>query len=48
MKERADKKLGLDVKKVLLGRPAVSLITEEHDLAVDRLEKAAKLAGLKK
>ena len=46
MKKRADEKLGLDVKKILLGRPAVfSLVKEEHELAIERLKKAAVMSG---
>ena len=46
MKKRADEKLGLDVKKILLGRPAVfSLVKEEHELAIERLKKAAEMSG---
>ena len=48
MKDRADKELGLNVEKIMLGRPAVfSLVESEHQLAIDRLEKAAHMAGFK-
>ena len=48
MKNRADKELDLCVDKIMLGRPAVfSLVESEHQLAIDRLEKAARLAGFK-
>ena len=49
MKDRADKELGLNVDKIMLGRPAVvfSLVESEHQLAIDRLEKAALMAGFK-
>lgn len=46
MKKQADKKTGLDVKNVVLGRPArYSLDDDKDQLAEDRMRKAAKLAG---
>lgn len=46
MRKRAIKFTGVDVKKVVLGRPALySLIPEQDKLAQDRMEAAAKLAG---
>jgi len=46
MRKRANKFTGEDVKKVVLGRPALySLIPEQDKLAQDRMEAAARLAG---
>jgi hypothetical chaperone protein len=48
MKDRADKEIGKDVRRVLLGRPAkYSLIPENDKLAEDRMRGAAELAGFK-
>ncbi len=46
LKEKADAFIGEDVRKAVLGRPVVFDENPEKDqLAQDRLEKAAKLAG---
>lgn len=46
MRKRANKFAGEDVRKVVLGRPALySMIPEQDKLAQDRMEAAAKLAG---
>lgn len=46
MRKRANKFTGVDVKKVVLGRPALySLEPSQDKLAQDRMEAAAKLAG---
>lgn len=46
MRRRANKFTGVDVKKVVLGRPALySLEPDQDKLAQDRMEAAAKLAG---
>lgn len=46
MRKRANKFTGVDVKKVVLGRPALySLIPENDKLAQDRMEAAARQAG---
>lgn len=46
MRQRADRHFGCEVKKVLLGRPALFSQTEEDDrFAEYRLERAAKIAG---
>jgi hypothetical chaperone protein len=46
IKKRADKETGLEVKNVVLGRPALySLDIEKDQLAEDRMRKAAELAG---
>lgn len=46
MRKRANKFTGVDVKRVVLGRPALySLIPENDKLAQDRMEAAARLAG---
>ncbi len=47
-KQHADNYLGLDIKKVVLGRPVVFDTNPENDqLAQDRLFKAAQIAGFK-
>jgi hypothetical chaperone protein len=46
MRKRANKFTGVDVKKVVLGRPALYSLDPVNDkLAQDRMEAAAKLAG---
>ena len=46
LKERADAVTGCDVRRAVVGRPAVfSEDPEREQLAVERLEKAARLAG---
>ena len=46
LKNRADAVTGQDVKRLVLGRPAVfSTIAEEDQLAEDRLKRGAQLAG---
>lgn len=46
MKKRADKFTGENVKKVIMGRPALYSLEKEHDqLAQDRMEKACRIAG---
>lgn len=46
MRTRAKKFTGVDVKKIVLGRPALySLEPDQDKLAQDRMEAAAKLAG---
>lgn len=46
MKKRADKFTGKNVKKVIMGRPALYSLEKEHDqLAQDRMEKACRIAG---
>lgn len=46
MRRRANKFTGEDVKKVVLGRPALySLVPEQDKLAQDRMGAAARLAG---
>ncbi len=46
LRHRANKHLGTDITKVILGRPALfSLDESSHQLAVDRLITAAKMAG---
>lgn len=46
MKTTADKKLGINVTNVVLGRPARYSLSDENDkLAQDRMYEAAKLAG---
>lgn len=46
MRTRANKFTGEDVKKVVLGRPALYSLEPENDqLAQDRMEKAARMAG---
>ncbi|MFK7989679.1 MAG: Hsp70 family protein [Sandaracinaceae bacterium] len=46
MRRRADRHFGCEVKKVLLGRPALFSQTQEDDrFAQYRLERAAKIAG---
>lgn len=48
LKQRAEVTLDKDVTKVILGRPALFSIDEaSHQLAVDRLITAAKMAGFK-
>lgn len=48
LKLKADKMVGNDIKKVVLGRPAVfSRIKEEEVIAETRLLSAAKIAGFK-
>lgn len=48
MKQRADKHLGLEVDKVVIGRPALYSRSESNDaLAQNRMLEAAKLAGFK-
>lgn len=46
MRKRANAQTGLDVRKVVLGRPAMySLDKKDDQLAEDRMRKAAELAG---
>ncbi|MBY0517288.1 MAG: Hsp70 family protein [Bacteriovoracaceae bacterium] len=46
MKKRADKLTGTKTDKVILGRPALYSLDKENDqLAQERMEKAARLAG---
>lgn len=46
MKKRADRFVGENVKKVIMGRPALYSLDKEHDkLAQDRMEKACQIAG---
>lgn len=46
MKKRADRFTGKNVKKVIMGRPALYSLDKEHDkLAQDRMQKACELAG---
>lgn len=46
MKTRADKFTGLDVKNVIMGRPAKYSLNPEYDqLAEDRMKRACELAG---
>ena len=48
MRLRANKVTGKDVEKIVLGRPALYSLVKEHDqLAQDRMQKAAELAGFK-
>lgn len=48
MKKRADKHYGVNVETVLLGRPArYSADDEEDQLAQDRMEAAARIAGFR-
>lgn len=48
MRLRADKIVGKKVEKIVLGRPALYSLVKEHDqLAQDRMQKAAEIAGFK-
>jgi hypothetical chaperone protein len=48
MRVRANKVTGLNVEKLVLGRPALYSLTKEHDLlAEERMRKAAEIAGFK-
>lgn len=48
MRLRADKFTGQKIEKLILGRPALYSLTKEHDqLAENRMQKAAEIAGFK-
>ncbi len=48
MRERANTKIGLNIEKVVMGRPALySLNPEEDKLAENRMREACSLAGFK-
>lgn len=48
MRRRANKASGLNVEKIVLGRPALYSLEKENDqLAEDRMRKAAEIAGYK-
>lgn len=48
MRQRANKVTGKNIEKIVLGRPALYSLTKEHDqLAQDRMQKAAEMAGFK-
>ncbi len=48
MRDRANKATGLNVERLVLGRPALYSLNKEHDqLAESRMRKAAEIAGFK-
>ncbi len=48
MKVRADKITGKNIERLVLGRPALYSLNKDHDqLAQDRMQRAAELAGFK-